>query len=778
MMPRMLGTYGGAALLLCASAIVGQAVFLLAGIEAPRRSGCAVGLSLLLVIATIAITLPGRATTAAVVCALITATCALAARHRLAEWLRPAGWVRPLAVVLPAVALASVPFLANRRLGLLGVSLNNDTAVHLLWAEGLGDRHLAALYPANSGYPLGPHSLFAALATLTGARLDHALLALMLATVAITALTAADLMRRSSVWRAAVTGVTVSGAYLVSAYYGQGAFKEPMMGLFLLAFVIALRDLRHDIWLAGGTARRWMRMAVPCGLLVAAAVQTYSYLAFAWLGGLVVVWLVIEVCASPSLVMSARRRGPWLVRAGTVSLAAVVVLLVTISPSLGRIVDYIGQVGSSSGGTGIAVSELGNLAAPLPVYEALGLWVSQDFRFVPVNAFHYGELVALGLVALVFGVAWALRRREFALVAAVGACALVYLYSHHRQSPYVSAKALVIAAPVVMLVILWGLLSTPARGQLAIFGVALRTVAGVAFACFALYCATLVLRGSPVWASEQMNELGKLRSLVGRADVLYLGNDDYAGWELRGARVGYLQTSSLPPPIAVARSSKPYVYGQPFDFDSVEARQLDRFAYVITTNTPFASQAPPNFKLVRSLGQYELWRRTGPTPARLNLDTGAAPGAVLNCATPVGLKLRRTRGTAALMPTPVTLTNIGTLQPNRNVSVGLPLPAGEWDLSLEYTSAERLKLSSGPSHWTLPPNLARPGPYFYFGSVHSDGRQPLQVGIYEDHPSHLTSPVAIASLSGLAATRRPDRRTLVPLASACGRFVDWYERPR
>jgi hypothetical protein len=228
----------------------------------------------------------------------------------------------------------------------------------------------------------------------------------------------------------------------------------------------------------------------------------------------------------------------------------------------------------------------------------------------------------------------------------------------------------------------------------------------------------------------------------------------------------------------VSLSSKPYSYGDPFDFDSVDSAQLDDFTYVITTNTPYASQPPANFHLVKTLALYQLWRRFGPTPPRLSLDPGDAPGAVLDCRTPQGARLSRSSGVAAVMETPIPAASIGVLGPDSGLSVRLRLPRGEWDLSLEYTSAESLKLAAAGGRWELPANTARPGPYFYFGTVYSNGERPTQVQIYETHPSRFTAPLDTASISNLAATRSPDTRTLVPLNQACGRYVDWYRLGR
>jgi hypothetical protein len=773
-MPRMLETYGAAALLLGASTIVGQAVFVLAGRTRWSWSASAVGLASLIVLSSIAIRLPGRGATSTLTCAvaLLLAAILVWRRSRI-EW----PW-RGAVVAIPAVLGASLPFLANHRVGVPGVGLDNDMSVHLLWAEGLRSVSMASLYPAQNGYPLGPHSLAATLTSSTGIRLDYAFTALLLVVVPITALAAAGVVPRAAAWRKALIGLLTSLAYLMAAYYVQGSFKETMMALFLLAFVLVLRDLRGDEAHSPRSPGSWARAGIPAGLLAAASLYAYSYLALAWLGGFLAIWLAAELLIPPTPILSRTRRRGWLERVVPVALGGCATCLVTILPSLDRLLNYLRAVGSSAGGGGIPASNIGNLAGPLSPYEGLGAWLSPDYRFPSPQTFHAGELGALALAVFVFGVLWALRRRDLALPAAVGICVVIYVYSRGHQSPYVTAKALVIAAPLVMVVGVRALLSGREDTWAGRPGSIVRLLAGLAFAFVALHSSSMVLRGEPVGSTAQTAELDQIEPIVGDAPTLFLGNDDSAGWELRGVRLAYPSVTAFPAPLHVSLSAKPYEYGNPFDFDSIGSAQLDDFTYVITTNTPYASQPPSNFHLVKMLGLYQLWKRSGSTPPRLSLDSGETPGAVLNCRTSQGVRLSRRPGVAAVMATPVLSGGVGTLAPDSHLTTTLRLPRGSWDLSLEYTSEEVLKLAADGRRWVLPANTARPGPYFYFGTVNSNGRKPTLVQIYETHPSRFTSSIDLASLSNIAATRHPDTRTLVPMAHACGRYVDWYRLGR
>lgn len=779
----MIAPYIGVAVLLAASAVVGQGVLSLSGWERWSWVAPAVGLATLEVVCLIAIRLPGRDVTAVVIvaCLLVGAAATMGrAGMTLIAW-------RPVVVAGLPVAGASLPFLANGRVGLPGVSLDNDIAFHLVWAEGLRSPLMSKLYHVSRGYPLGPHSLVATLASGTGLRMDHAFIALLIAVLAITALAAAGSVLRAPLWRRALVALVASLGYLSAAYYGQASFKETMMGLYVLSFAVLAREVASR-QRAVGDLKGWLRAGIPLGLLAAGVADTYSYLGLAWIGGFLGLWLLLELLAAPSLIMDGVRRHRLLRSVAVVAAGGLVVLVIALLPTVQRVHSFLNAVGTNPAATGaIPTANIGNLAGRLSPYEALGIWNQGDYRFAPVDTFHAGELASLALAVLIFGALWHVRRRDFALPAAVGICAIVWVYTDRTQSAYVSAKALVIATPVVMLLGARALLaagdgypSRPSHRPVAMASVTpgerLRVALGVVFAGFALYSSSLVLRGEPVGAPEPAAELGQMRADIGGRPTLFLGNDDFAPWYLRGVRLAFPQPGPPPSPRPVSLARKPWQYGEPFDFDSVSAAELDSSTFVITTNSPFASQVPPNFRLVRSFQLYRLWQRLGPTAPRSIIEPGAVPAAILDCRTAQGSRLSRTRGVAGVMVTPRGVDASPGLQPGHRLSLGLPpLPAGDWDLSASYTSAETLKLRANGANWELPANLGRPGPYYYFGSVHSNGPgAPLVLQIYADHPSRFSSPKDVANVLSIAATHRPDGRTILPLSRSCGRDIDWY----
>src|SRR6202012_5006713 len=152
-----------------------------------------------------------------------------------------------------------------------------------------------------------------------------------------------------------------------------------------------------------------------------------------------------------------------------------------------------------------------------------------------------------------------------------------------------------------------------------------------------------VLRAEPVTAPTETQELASFTHRIGDSDVLYLGSNAYAPWALLNASVSALDPNVISQGRASLRSGNNGL--GPLDFGSVDPSDLDRFAYVITSNTPYAAPPPPNFHLVAQRRLYELWQRQGPTPNRQTLDP-SAPGAVLNCRTAAGRKLAHRPGRA------------------------------------------------------------------------------------------------------------------------------------
>ena len=372
-----------------------------------------------------------------------------------------------LAAVLAAL-FAAIPFIAAGNVGILGVGLvNDDMASHLLLADWIDERFRPEPVFIDQGYPLGPHALVAGVASLLGASSIDVFAGLTLAIPALTALVAYTALGGLRGPARVGASALVALPYLAAAYLAQEAFKEPVVALFLLTFALLLPAVRG-----------W-RDAIPLGVLAAGTVYVYSFPGLAWLGGVTVIWALIEVARhrgwapfsapagetgpAPALADNPGHGNPDLSRHGALVAvgAGLLVLLVLVAPDVDRLRDFVDFRAlhpdrANEGG-------LGNLPGQLSPLEALGIWPTSDFRrsaaasSIPAIAFYAGALLAAVAFALALP-RW-LRRHGPAVPAALLTAAILYVLALLLGTVYTSAKALAIAAPLITLITLGGLLA-------------------------------------------------------------------------------------------------------------------------------------------------------------------------------------------------------------------------------------------------------------------------------------------------------------------------------
>src|SRR5215218_8957344 len=455
------------ALIAAASLLLGAAIMSIAGLPRHSAAGPATGISALLVICGIAIKLPGHAVTAAAVTGIALVACFLVfGRARV-----PAGTVRlgAIVAVIGAALVVAIPFATSGRVGILGQGLvNDDMASHLLFTEWIGSHAGPTPDLIKDGYPLGPHAIVAAAAKVSGASLVEGFAGLTGAIAALLALTTYGALPGVRGWLRVPAAILSATPYLAAAYLAQGAFKEPMLGLALLGFALALPAVR-PIWSARRTSRNTAqsdrsgtfgagRAAIPLGVIGAGTIYNYSFPGLAWLLGAALVWLLLvawrERDRGRSFVESLRVRERLRGTRSAIGLA-VAIPIVAALPEVFRLASFSSFEAFNPQGTGPTVG-FGNLRQPLNPLEAFGIWPSGEFRITPANsttpeiAFYLGGLLAL--VAFAWGIGRALSRRESALPSALTAATVVYLASMSLFTTYTQAKALAIAAPLVMVV--------------------------------------------------------------------------------------------------------------------------------------------------------------------------------------------------------------------------------------------------------------------------------------------------------------------------------------
>jgi hypothetical protein len=821
----MLSALLAGALIVAASFLLGSAVMAVAGLPRHSPVAPAAGLSALLVICGVAVKLPGHAVTAAVVVGVALVGCFIV----FARTAAPAGGVRigAIVAVVGAALVVAIPFATSGRVGILGQGLvNDDMASHLLFTEWISSHAGPTPDLIKDGYPLGPHAIVAATAKVSDASLIEGFAGLTGAIAVLLALTAYGALGGIRGWLRVPAAVLAASPYLAAAYLAQGAFKEPMLALALLGFALALPPLR-SAWSVRARTGQWgapeyqagtdeypptARVAIPAGVIAAGTIYNYSFPGLAWLLGTALIWMLLiairERDATRSFIAGLRLRERF--RGARSALAVGIgIPVVAALPEIFRLASFSSFKAFNPSGTGPTVG-FGNLRQPLNPLEAFGIWPSGEFRITPANsttpeiAFYLGALLAL--VAFAWGLGRALSRRESALPSALLAATLLYLGSLALGTPYTQAKALAIAAPLIMVIALRGLLAAdslpgeemdvpegggaswwPPRPVRPLTGFAVPLLT-LAFAAAAAFSTLLPLRQSAVGPDYHLQEMLRMRPIVDGQNVLFLGRDNFVSWELIGSEVYAPITNhyDVEETHSLYRATD---LNAKFDWDNLPQFVMNKFNWVVTTSAAMQSQAPPGFAPRLRTGDFILWHRDHPVGERRTLYEPLNPGAPLDCNDPGQAPLQKVNGTATVFTVQPVVGKVWSPSPEltqtKPAHMRLFLTPGRWDLSIQYASTQALRVTgSGPGLAApfsagLRTNLLfrGPSPYYPVGSldVTRAGNVVFSVDV-ADPPliGRLLHTESKAYLSGLAATRADPARETVPLTQACGRYVDWY----
>ena len=790
----MIGTYASAALICAASLLVGRAILGLAG-ASPSRSWLApvTGFGAILTVTGFLARAPGHATSAAIGLVLL-----LAAAAALLWWLprrEDGGALRDgLPVALVVVLVLSIPFAINGRWGLIGVGFNNDLGLHLAWAEWLR----SGLGPVpETGYPLGPHALADAIAAVPGIGLGQAFVGEIFAIGVLTALTALAALPDLSRPRRILAATLVAIPYLGASYFAQGTFKETAEALFVLAFAVYLLDPGRL------PARIWPRLLflLPFLALAGGIFFSYSFAGLAWPVGILILWGLTVPAVRRALAPRALLR---------LLLRPTTLLTIAALGGVAVLLTIVGPFGFAQGFNRVAGS---NTYGPVSPVEALGIWPAGNYRLSAAGGAQLPGLAgAVAGLAVLLGTVWWVRRRELAVPAGLAACVLLYIAALLTSGDYSQAKALMIGAPLAMLVAIRPLLfelggdrvrvssgigrrNTKSAAGSRIVRVGWSALA-VVFVGGAVYSSLLALRDAPVGPPGHGSELQAFIPIVRGEPVLYAGQDRFAAHELLGADT-HVPLVEFPDTDVSQNPEKPFDTGNaysPIDFDSFSQATLERFPFVVTGRAAWNSEAPKGFRRIAATPSYLLWKQTAlPPEDRHVLLEGTEPAAFADCAAPELRILTSNPGTASLFPGPVIggkarWSPTAILGTDERTSQTLNLPPGRWRLSLQYFSPFDLTLSAPGFRQPLPaaldgqrPNtisLFNDGQFWPAGELVSDGG-PLRFTIATAEPSflqRLSGYDGKAYLGQLVAVpARPHR--IVPLSEACGAWIDWYESP-
>jgi hypothetical protein len=745
------------AVVTCVAALaIGQAALRVCGFQRWSWLAPPVGFSIAMVVAIPALHLPGRATTTAVLLALLVVVSLVVVLRDPA--MRPplGGLLAPLPVAL----LTLVPYAAAGQAGILGVGFDNDMANHLIWAEGYRVAPVNPLAPLSDYYPLGPHAFVATLAQGLGLDVVSVFAGLTAAAAVMLAWTVLGLLRGRVGWLGRMAAATVVGMpFLVAGYYGQGSFKELLQAMFVVAVVVALVDVPQRPGLL-----RW----VPLALIAGGTISVYSVLGLPWIVGIagaaLAIWALRRVAlTSPRAVVAEMLAG---LGPAVVALA---VLVLAMATQISRVQAFI-AFSSSDTGTPIRADDLGNLVGRLPLWEAFGVWDNPDYRLPALDSVASGMWTAFVLALVVVGVGWCVSRGDWVVVAGGLVAFAIWVVSDRTQSPYVAAKALMLLSPLLLVLAVRPLVERDGGRPRWWYRVAPLLALVLVFKV--VESSWQALRYARVGPTAHREELRSLLPLLDGKPTLFLGNDDFILSELPGAPV---DAPVIGFPRVLFKEPKGWVYGQAIDIDSVHADVINVRDWIITTRDSAGSAMPPQLELVKQTRDYALWRRTGIVRERAVLAEGDAGGAILDCKTASGRKIVRDGGVALIRP-PSTGVAVAPFALGTSIGVDLPLTPGTYDLAMPYVSPQPIELQVvGHLETTMPASLDRPGPRWPIGrvTIRAGENRLVRIGMYA-HKTRFTPAATAAQPTSIVATPVGGMRT-VAIRRACGKLVDWYQ---
>lgn len=372
------------------------------------------------------------------------------------------------------------------------------------------------------------------------------------------------------------------------------------------------------------------RQAIPLAAASAAVIGALSVGGAIWLLPMLGVGMALLALYRP-LQDALRTAGVYVVTLGVLSLP----ILLVSAPRLNTLGKFT------------KATQIGNLGHPLSWWQLFGPWLSGDFRGTPSSP-TLTHLLALAVaLAAVFAVVVASRRGRIEVVLALATAVFATLVYVERASPWVGAKALASASPLVLGVGLAGLAvaieaAWRARGRVE-FAV-LAPLAGVVLAVVAgavVWSNVLQYRGVLLAPGARLTELETIGAkFSGQGPALLTEYEPYAARHfLRGVDADDAAGLRFH---AVAVRHDPCVQehglgacnGVSPDLDEIKLGDVLQFRTLIIRRTGLASRPPSVYDKVWSGRYYDVWQKNPRRPRileHLSLGSRFQPAAVPVC---------------------------------------------------------------------------------------------------------------------------------------------------
>ncbi|MHB1836911.1 MAG: hypothetical protein ACYCXW_18335, partial [Solirubrobacteraceae bacterium] len=591
-----------------------------AGFDLPGTILVSVGLCLIVVVASLAVSHENSAPLATPAVLVLTVA-GYVLRWRRALAIRPEGWA--LAVALGVFAVCAAPVVLSGNATFLGYFVLNDGVFHFslitqLFSHGPDlsrlplstysaelHNYLATSYPTGSDVPIG------VLRPLVGQDVAWLFQPYQAVIMAIGATALFELLRdviASRPLRALTAFIAGQGA-LLYAYYLEASIKEVVtVWLITLTVVLVFVTLR----------RLRLRAVIPLALVTWAGIDVLNLAIAPWTAPPVAAFVL---AAGWQLRHAVRRFPRRQLVAGGVASVVVIGGVGTLLVQRAQTFLAVAQAVLTQPG------DFGNLAGPLPKWEMFGIWPVGDFRFPVVSDARLTyALIGVECVGICIGLAWAVRRRKYAplLLFAGITVAVVYLLS--RANPYAAGKVEMIASLTAVASAMLGAAALLDYGH-RIEAWALATV----IAGGVLWSTALGYHDASVAPRARLQELASIdQRFKGQGPAFYNLSDEYADYFLRN-----LAPTDVALGAPAARTPAATPPGrQPWDPDALSLSTIESYRLLVIGNPALASRPPANFRLAYQGRYYDVWQRTSTPTVLEHVPLGGPlyPGARPSCA--------------------------------------------------------------------------------------------------------------------------------------------------
>jgi hypothetical protein len=411
------------------------------------------------------------------------------------------------------------------------------------------------------------------------------------------------------------------------------------------------------------------RALLPLAVAAAAMIGIASFA-----GG---IWLVPLLVPAIVLLFRLEGRGIALRQAATFLVLAALVGI----PSLALTSEFWQE----ATGADVTGESLGALVNSLTPRQAFGIWPAGDFQSTPGAEGLTSVLIVLVAVALVAGLVWTVRRREWALTVYVGGSLLAAAAVSLLGSQWIDAKAFATVSPAIVLMALVGaLMIPPPRFRLAGAAIACVIAGGV------LWSNVLAYHDAEIGPRDKFLEMKAIADRIdGEGPTLFTENDAYASRHfLRNAGL-YSGPSDVYGAVIPEADGGIRLFERTKSVDTERYRLegLLRYRTIVRRISAVSSRPSSAYRLVWRGRYYEVWQKRHTLPRLLThaaFGSPTQPSAIPSCKQVLEIAgFAGPRGrVATVIRTPVTLLSLPHSEPIWQPKT----PKGEEPLPDKYRS--------------------------------------------------------------------------------------------